>query len=59
VHIAIDNHARLAYAEVLPEETAATAASILVRADVWYAAIGIGAERVLADKGNGCCGVSR
>lgn len=53
VHVAIDDHSRLAYAEVLADETGATAAGFLARAVAWYAALGIVVERLLTDNG-GC-----
>ena len=52
VHVAIDDHTRLAYVEVLPDETAATALGFLTRAVAWYAALGITVERVLTDIGS-------
>jgi transposase InsO family protein len=51
VHIAIDDYSRLAYAEVLPDEKAATAARFLVRATRFYRRHGIHVERVLTDNG--------
>ena len=53
VHIAVDDHSRLAYAEVLPDEKAATAAGFLRRAVAFYHRYGIEVERVLTD--NGAC----
>jgi transposase InsO family protein len=52
VHVAIDDHTRLAYSEVLPDETATTALAFLTRAVAWYAALGIAVERVLTDNGS-------
>jgi transposase len=52
-HIAIDDHSRLAHAEVLPDEKAATAAGFLARAVAFYARYGIRVERLLTDNG-GC-----
>ncbi len=52
VHVAIDDHTRLAYAEVLAEETAATAGAFLARTFAWYAALGITVDRVLTDNGS-------
>ena len=50
VHALIDDHTRLAYAEVLPDEKGATAAAFLIRACGYFAAHGIGhIERVLSD----------
>ena len=53
VHVAIDDHSRLAYAEELPDESPATTAGFLERAWRFYAAHGITIERVLTDNG-GC-----
>jgi transposase InsO family protein len=49
VHVAIDDHTRLAYAEVLPDERAATCAGFLTRAVAWFAAHGVTVARVLTD----------
>jgi transposase InsO family protein len=51
VHIAIDDHSRLAYAEVLPDEKAQTAIGFLRRARAYYARYGITIERLLTDNG--------
>jgi hypothetical protein len=51
VHIAVDDYSRLAYAEVLPDEKAITAAAFLVRAARFYRRHGITIERVLTDNG--------
>jgi len=50
-HVAIDDHSRLAYSEVLADETAETTADFLRRAVAWYAAQGIAVERLLTDNG--------
>jgi transposase InsO family protein len=52
VHIAVDDHSRLAYAEVLPDEKARTAIGFLHRAQVFYERYGIGIERLLTDNGS-------
>jgi transposase InsO family protein len=52
LHVAIDDHTRLAYSEVLADETAATATAFLQRAVAWYAALGIAVERILTDNGS-------
>jgi len=52
VHIAIDDCTRLAYAEVLADEKAATATAFLARAVAFYASYGITVERVLTDNGS-------
>ncbi len=53
VHVAIDDHSRLAYAEELPDESPATTAAFLQRAWRFYAGHGITIERILTDNG-GC-----
>jgi transposase InsO family protein len=51
VHIAIDDHSRLAYAEVLSDERARTAVGFLCRAVRFYRRYGITVERLLTDNG--------
>jgi transposase InsO family protein len=51
VHIAVDDYSRLAYAEVLPDEKATTAAAFLRRAVAFYRRYGIKVEAVLSDNG--------
>jgi transposase InsO family protein len=51
VHIAIDDHSRLAYAEVLADEKAATAVGFLRRAVAFYRRYGIRVEAVISDNG--------
>jgi transposase InsO family protein len=53
VHLAVDDHSRLAYAEILPTESPADCVAFLRRAHAWYAERGITIERVLSDNGNG------
>ncbi|MGH3015723.1 MAG: integrase core domain-containing protein, partial [Gaiellaceae bacterium] len=52
VHVAVDDHSRLAYAEVLPDERATTAIGFLRRALRFYARYGVRVERVLTDNGS-------
>ena len=52
VHTVIDDHSRVAYAEIHDDETAATAVGVLRRAVSWYAAHGVTIERVLSDNGS-------
>jgi transposase InsO family protein len=49
VHVAVDDHSRLAYAEVLPDERVASCAAFLRRAVAWLAAHGVTVRRVLTD----------
>jgi transposase InsO family protein len=52
VHVAVDDHSRLAYAEVLGDEQATTAIGFLERAIAFYRRHGIEVERVLSDNGS-------
>lgn len=49
LHIAIDDHSRLAYTEVLAGQDKHACAAFLRRAVAWYAQQGIQVERVLSD----------
>ncbi|WIB64034.1 MULTISPECIES: IS481 family transposase [unclassified Curtobacterium] len=52
VHTVIDDHSRVAYAEIHDDEKAATAIGVLRRAVSWFAARGVRVERVLSDNGS-------
>jgi transposase InsO family protein len=52
VHVAVDDYSRLAYAEVLLDEKASTAAGFLHRAAAYYRRHGIEVERILTDNGS-------
>ena len=52
VHIAVDDHSRLAYAEVLADEKTQTAIGFLRRAQAFYGRYGITVERLLTDNGS-------
>ena len=52
VHVAIDDCSRLAYAEVLPDETAASAIAFLHRALAFFARHGVQVQRVMTDNGS-------
>jgi transposase InsO family protein len=51
VHTVVDDHSRVAYAEVHDDELAVTAAGVLRRAVIWFAARGVTVQRVLTDNG--------
>ncbi|AGL17573.1 integrase catalytic protein [Actinoplanes sp. N902-109] len=57
LHTAIDEHSRLAYTEILSDETKETATGFWRRAHAWFSAHGITISRVLTD--NGACYISR
>lgn len=52
VHTVIDDHSRVAYAEIHDDEKAVTAAAVLYRAVAWFAERGVTVERVLSDNGS-------
>jgi transposase InsO family protein len=51
VHTVIDDHSRVAYAEIHDDETAATATLVLRHAVAWFNVRGVTTERVLSDNG--------
>jgi transposase InsO family protein len=53
VHVAIDDHSRVAYVDVLPDQLAPTCAAFLRRTLAWFAGRGITVRRVMTDNGNG------
>ena len=57
LHTALDDHSRLTYTEILPDETQQTAAAFWTRAQAFFTAAGIPVRRVLTD--NGSCYRSR
>ncbi|MFC7549134.1 IS481 family transposase, partial [Plantactinospora sp. GCM10030261] len=57
LHTAIDDHSRLAYTEILTDETRETAVGFWLRAHAWFTAHGITVRRVITD--NGSCYRSR
>ena len=48
----IDDHSRVAYIEICPDEKAVTAIGVLERAVAWFADRGVTVERVLSDNGS-------
>lgn len=53
VHVCIDDASRLAYVEVLEDETGFTSAGFLCRAVAWFLERGIRVQRVMTDNGVG------
>lgn len=51
LHTVVDDHSRLAYVEIAPDEKAATAIGVLQRAVAWFADRGVTSCRVLTDNG--------
>ena len=51
LHVAVDDHSRYAYVEVLPDERGATTAAFLERAIAAFRELGVRIERILTDNG--------
>jgi transposase InsO family protein len=52
VHTVIDDHSRVAYAEIHDDETKETAVAVLRNAVAWFAERGVSVHRVLSDNGS-------
>ena len=52
LHTALDDHSRLAYTEILPDERKETATAFWHRAQAFFTAAGITIERVMTDNGS-------
>jgi transposase InsO family protein len=52
LHTVVDDHSRVAYAEICADEKAETAVGVLERAVEWFAERGVRIERVLSDNGS-------
>jgi len=52
VHVCIDDHSRIAFADIRPDEKKESAIAALKAALAWYASLGITVERVMTDNGS-------
>lgn len=52
VHVAIDDHSRIAFAKVMPNEKRQSAVAFLKAALAYYESLGIKVERVMTDNGS-------
>ena len=52
VHVCIDDHSRLGFADIRPDEKKHSAVAFLDAAVAWYASLGITVERVMTDNGS-------
>jgi transposase InsO family protein len=52
VHVAIDDHSRIAFAKVMPNEKKRSAVAFLKAALAYYESLGIKVERVMTDNGS-------
>lgn len=57
VHVAIDDHSRLSFTQIHPNEKAVSAVAHLKAAIAWYRKLGVTVTRVMTD--NGACYTSR
>ena len=57
VHVAIDDHSRIAFSRIMPDETRESAIAFLQAAMTFYAGLGIKVGRIMTD--NGSCYVAR
>lgn len=53
VHLAIDDHSRVSFARVLPDETSPSCVQFLCEAVAYYASLGVRVQRVMTDNGTG------
>lgn len=53
MHVAIDDHSRVAYVEMLGADDGPTATAFVARAQAWFATQGVTTQRVLTDNGGG------
>lgn len=53
LHVAVDDHSRVAYVELLPDECGGTVSAFLGRAVRWFRQHGVRVRRVLSDNGSG------
>jgi len=52
VHVCIDDHSRVAFTSIYPDEKAVSAVAFLKAAIVFYARLGVTVERVMTDNGS-------
>jgi transposase InsO family protein len=53
VHLAIDDHSRVSFAQVLSDEKAVSCVQFLRQAVAYYASLGVRVQRVMTDNGKG------
>ena len=52
VHVAIDDHSRVAFAKIMPSEKKRSAIAFLMAALAYYKSLGVKVERVMSDNGS-------
>lgn len=53
LHVCVDDHSRVAYVEVLPNEKAETVTAFVQRACAWFTEQGVSVEGIMTDNGGG------
>ena len=53
LHVAVDDHSRVAYVELLPDERGETVSAFVGRAIHWFRQRGVRVRRILSDNGSG------
>ena len=53
VHLAVDDHSRVAFARVMPDETKASCVDFLRQATAFFASLGVTISQVMTDNGSG------
>ena len=51
LHVCVDDHSRLAYSELLPDEKATSSSCFMIRAVDWFKRHGVKVDKVLTDNG--------
>jgi transposase InsO family protein len=51
VHVCIDDHSRVAFSQILPDEKAVSAVAFLIAAVAYYKSLGVTVTRVMTDNG--------
>jgi transposase InsO family protein len=51
LHVAVDDHSRIAYTAIYPDETADSSAAFLAESVAWFQRIGITVKKLLTDNG--------
>ena len=52
VHVCVDDHSRVAFSQILPDEKKASAVAFLKAAVAYYKSLGVTVERVMTDNGS-------
>jgi len=52
VHVCIDDHSRIAFSQILPDERKKSATAFLKAAVAYYQSLGVTVERVMTDNGS-------